>query len=86
MATKNPRVALTVSIPVKMGGYTGQREDWEEVEREYKVSATPDTITLSGTYNPWYKITFDRAALQAALEVLARYDEHAKPKPVMRGE
>lgn len=84
MIEKNTKVMLPVSIPVSVGGYTGQREEWEEYERLFSVTVHDDKVVLSGRDNDGRQITFGRDDLNAALEVLARYDDNAKPKPVTR--
>jgi hypothetical protein len=81
-----PTVALTVSIPVTIGGYTGQRDQWEQTTRQFAVTVGDDGQVIlkesGGSFQT--KVEFDRAGLEAALNVLSQYDSNAKPKPVMR--
>jgi hypothetical protein len=67
------KAVLRVSIPVKLGGYTGQRDLWEEIERDYNVSLDGDSVVLHDTGTAGRKITFDRVGLEAALAVLRDY-------------
>lgn len=73
-ATMNPaRVALTVSIPVTLGGY-GQG-DWEEYERSMKVAVDGDTVTLSDLAGQagTTQIKFARSGIEAAVKILQGY-------------
>lgn len=67
------KAVLRVSIPVKVGGYTGQRDQWTEHEQDYNVSLDGDKVVLHNTGHDGRKITFDRAGLDAALNVLENY-------------
>lgn len=65
------RVNIKVSIPVSVGGYTGQRDAWEERERNYDVSVEDDKVVLeesAGTIKR--KVKFAKADLDAALRAL----------------
>lgn len=65
------KTKITVSIPVKVGGYTGQRDQWEETERDYVVTLGDDgTVSLQAQDGVRRKITFDPEALQEALGLL----------------
>lgn len=81
-----PSVALTVSIPVKIGGYTGQRDEWEESTYEMMAVTVDDDghVIFRGGGSLQRKVSFPRDALEAALRVLAQYDANAQPKPVTR--
>lgn len=73
--TPKERLAvLTVSIDVTLGGYTGQRDSWEQFTEPYKVSVDGDKVILAA-YNtiPGRKITFDRRGLESALKILEDY-------------
>jgi hypothetical protein len=74
-----PSVRIKVSIPVSVGGYTGQRDAWEELERDYQVSTDGDKIVLTGSDSTKRTIKFDPRDLDAALRAINAH------KPVMRG-
>jgi hypothetical protein len=78
-AVSRPNVNVTISIPVKVGGYTGQRDAWEEYEREHRVVLTDEgTIYLKSGSDVQRQISFQRADLEAALRMVGG------TKPVMR--
>jgi hypothetical protein len=56
---------VTVAIPVKVGGYTGQRDAWEESERDHAVTVEGDTVTLEGDTKR--KVSFSLAALNESV-------------------
>lgn len=66
------KAKITVSIPVKVGGYTGQRDQWEETAREFNVRLEDDGhVSLSDpSGNLKRKIILDPEALQEALRIL----------------
>lgn len=41
----DPDPKITVSIPVRLGGYTGQREQWESRTKEHSVKIESDEDT-----------------------------------------
>lgn len=64
-------VNMSVLIPVKFSGYTGQREEYEEYENDMKVSISGGVVTLSDTQS--YRrpdITFSVDDLTEALNVV----------------
>lgn len=66
-----PEPKITVSIPVKIGGYTGQYDKWEEHEGEYAVSVVGDSVELSDRSGiPGREISFSRRALEKALQIV----------------
>jgi hypothetical protein len=70
----DPQVALSVSIPVDTGGYTGQRDQWETGTQQMEVLVAGDRITLKGTGSTQSAISFSKAGLLAALKVREEYD------------
>lgn len=76
------KAKVTVSIPVTVGGYTGQRDNWEQLERDYTVTVNDDgTVTLESDQHVKRKITFDPEALQEALGILR---PSASPNDILR--
>lgn len=70
-APSRAKTKITVSIPVKVGGYTGQRDEWQEFERDHVVTRNPDgTVSLQESGSGRSKITFDPEALTEALGIL----------------
>ena len=75
----NVKVKVTISIPVTLGGYTGQRDEWEAHASDFKVAVDGDMLTLtqvsgsSGT-----QIAVSKTTLLAALKMVD------PPGPVMR--
>ena len=63
-------VRVTIAIPVKIGGYTGQREEWEEYERDHVVKVDGDDVTLEGQTDVRRKISFSKRDLYAAIKML----------------
>lgn len=75
-----PSVKIKVSIPVKVGGYTGQRDAWEEFERDFVVRGDFSEVVLEDEHGSVKrKITFSLNDLQAALRALG-----LQQGPVMR--
>jgi hypothetical protein len=64
---------LRVSIPVKVGGFTGQRDQWEETERDFNVVIRADGKLIFKDVGDGTQITIDRAGLAAAVAVLEDY-------------
>jgi hypothetical protein len=62
---------VIVSIPVETGGYTGQRDQWESYQNDYKVEIEDDgrVVLESGGYSKT-KIWFDLEELQAAVKFI----------------
>jgi hypothetical protein len=67
-----PKAKIKVSIPVRLGGYTGQRDAWEEYERDFVVSFSGDEIVLESAGPRAQRITFSHDALREALRALGR--------------
>jgi hypothetical protein len=64
---------IKVSIPVTVGGYTGQRDAWEGLERDFVVSydIDTDTLCLQDERSPTQtRIELPWPELQHALEVV----------------
>lgn len=60
---------VTVSIPVTVGSYTGQRGQWEQQAHDYVVAINGSNIVLKATDDS-REITLDRHGLEAAIAVL----------------
>jgi hypothetical protein len=66
--------AVKVSIPVRVGGYTGQRDAWEEIQRDYTVSIVDESIVLIDyTSSVQRKIELPREGLESALKIVTEY-------------
>lgn len=66
---------VNVTIPVEIGGYTGQRDQWESYEREYKVAIEDDErIVLESNGYTKRKIWFDLGDLQAAVDFIKKQE------------
>ena len=73
-------VKIKVMIPVKIGGYTGQRDQWQEFEHDFVVEGDYNEVTLTETQSiPGTKITLSVNDLQAALRAVG-----VQQGPVMR--
>jgi hypothetical protein len=60
---------IKVSIPVEQGGYTGQREQWEQRTGDYYVDIEDDErIVLESTHPVGSKIWIDLDELTKAVE------------------
>lgn len=77
--SSDSRVSIKVSIPVTVGGFTGQREQWEEGERDYTVSTEGGRLVLTASDPIGRTIKFNKADLDAALRAL-----NITSGPVMR--
>lgn len=73
---------VKVSIPVEVGGYTGQRDAWTAVTLDYNVEIEDDgRVVLEDSTTVGRKIWFDLEDLQKAIAFL----QPPKPAgPVMR--
>lgn len=61
---------VIVSIPVRRGGFTGQRDQWEESTRDHKVYFDDGKIMLeSSDYGKRY-VQFDLDDLLKAVEFI----------------
>lgn len=61
---------IKLQIPVTIGGYTRQRDAWEEYEQEYEVEIMDSThIKLRGSGTIGRTIGFDLDELNLAVEV-----------------
>lgn len=69
MIEQKTKVNIKVLIPVTKGGYTGQRDQWEQHETDHIVTVEDGTVTLEGPSKS--KITFARRDLDEALRILA---------------
>lgn len=74
---KEPVVTLRVSIPVLVGGYTGQRDAWEALTSDMSVAfdpGNPDKVILKQlSGHPQRMLSFSRSGLEAALRVVEEY-------------
>jgi len=61
---------IEVSIPVKIGGYTGQRDAWEEGTQNYTVKYGVGVVTLESASTVKRKITFQLDDLNEAIDFL----------------
>lgn len=68
---------IEVSIPVKLGGYTGQRDAWEEGEHSYVVSYGIGTVTLQSSGSVQRKITFQLDDLIEAIDFIKSRNQEA---------
>jgi hypothetical protein len=76
---KPASVNVQVSIPVKLGGYTGQRDQWEEQESQWRVSGDRAEVVLEEQRGQLgRRLTFSINDLEAALRFMGQ------TKPVMR--
>lgn len=62
--------SIEVSIPVKLGGYTGQRDQWEEGEHNYTVKYGVGTVTLESAGSVQQRITFQLDDLNEAIDFI----------------
>jgi hypothetical protein len=66
--------AITVSIPVKIGGYTGQRDQWEEHTYSMAVSREGANVVLqSAAGSNRARVAFPVSALEAAIKITDEY-------------
>lgn len=68
--TAKPAVTIKVSIPVKIGGYTGQRDQWEEHTYDMVVTGDQQEVELQAQGSFHTKITLSPDAISAALKAL----------------
>lgn len=69
-------VSIKVMIPVISGGYTGQRDAWEQREEDQLVTFTKGIITIKSMNHTSRMVQFKKADLDAALRALGM---HAGP-------
>lgn len=69
--------SIEVSIPVKLGGYTGQRDAWEEGEHNYIVRYGIGTVTLQSSGTVQRKITFQLEDLIGAIDFIKGRNQEA---------
>lgn len=64
-------MSISVSIPVEIGGYTGQRDQWESSTHDYAVAIEDDErIVLESNGYSSRKIWFDLDDLLKAVELI----------------
>lgn len=70
---------IDVSIPVRVGGYTGQRDQWEEFERHYSVCIPDGELVVLEDRSPGLgrKITFSLQELQTAIDFIKEQEAKA---------
>lgn len=61
---------IQVSIPVKLGGYTGQRDQWEESESNYMVKYGIGLVMLESNGPTKRKISFQLDDLEEAIKFI----------------
>jgi hypothetical protein len=62
---------VSVSIPVEIGGYTGQRDAWESHQEDWEVKIEDDGRVLLQSHGyTKRKIWFDLEDLQRAVEFI----------------
>jgi hypothetical protein len=61
-------VNIKVSIPASLGGYTGQRDAWEEFTQDWNVNIAGDVVTLTEPRAPQRKFKFNLSELNEAIE------------------
>lgn len=73
---------IAVSIPVTLGGYTGQRDQWEQHAQDYKVTYDPELklVTLDSGGSIQRRISFNLEELTEAVQITERHRAPA-PKP-----
>ena len=69
-------VSIKVMIPVTTGGYTGQRDAWEQRGTDQLVTYTEGIITIKSMDSTGRMVQFRKADLDAALRALGM---HAGP-------
>lgn len=69
---RGAKPAITVSIDVTTGGYTGQRDQWEEHLQQYKVELHDGDMVVLTSHDDG-KISFHKDGLEAALKILEDY-------------
>lgn len=67
---KDTNVTIKVSIPVTLGGYTGQRDQWEEGTSDMTLSVKDGQVTFQSGGSVQTKIVFSAADFDAALRML----------------
>jgi hypothetical protein len=72
-----PTVALSVSIPVKFGGYTGQRDAWETHTKQMSVTLEEngDIVKLKANNSDQDQIWLPLSGLLAAIDIRKDYDK-----------
>ena len=72
---------IKVSIPVTLGGYTGQRDQWEEGLNDYAVTFDPYTkmVALKAEGSVQRKIVFSFDDLKKAVEFVTTHRDDIEP-------
>jgi hypothetical protein len=63
---------VKVSIPASLGGYTGQRDEWEEFENDWNVIVAGDTVTLQHTGSIGRTFKFQLSDLNEAVAFILK--------------
>jgi hypothetical protein len=66
---------ITVSIPVTLGGYTGQRDQWEEHTYNCEVTIDGDNIVLQSKGSFSRKFTLSQSQLEEAVRIRKELDD-----------
>jgi hypothetical protein len=75
-------VKATISIPVTVAGYTGQRDAYETMERSHEVAVMGRRVTLrDARLGSSRSFSFEMADLEAALEFL-RHNAAKADQPI----
>ena len=64
---------IKISIPVTVGGYTGQRDQWEEHTNDYNVAVKDGKVVLDSPGAFRRRITINLEELGQAVELHNEY-------------
>lgn len=64
------KAVVSVSIPVTIGGYTGQRDQWESLSRKMEVTLDGSNIVLREVGGVGRLVIIPRHGLESAIAVL----------------
>ena len=69
-AQKRSAIKIKVTVPITIGGYTGQRDQWEEASHDMQVTGDRRNLILVGSGSFSRKIILSIDDLEAALAAL----------------
>lgn len=70
--TPQPDPNITVAIPVKIGGYTGQRDQWETHTYQMSVTLSEDATLILQSSNGQHKLDIPWETLKRAVELVSK--------------